>query len=383
VTPDKITSHPARVKLLRLIDGYPGPDDGIRRWLRRGSVALAAGYLAGLLAAVAALRLGGERTWITTILLYLPRFGFALPLPVVALALLVCGPRRLLWGLPVALALLLFPLMGCKLGLGRLLAPAARAGGADGADVRRPMRVMTFNIATGQHPDELVDTVRAAAPDVLVVQEYNPQIEDTLRELDAIAGFHRHTADQFSIASRYPISGVYLPPKLDLAGSVPRSARFVRYVLATPGGPLTVINVHPVSPRNGLEEMRGDGLLHGLLRGRIGEQQGIAAMRANSRLRLVQAEAIAAEARRSPHPLLIAGDTNMPGLSWILGHALGDYRDAFAEVGRGFGYTFPTGRPWMRIDRILGDGRVAFHRCEVLHSAASDHLPVVADVSLR
>jgi vancomycin resistance protein VanJ len=365
------------VKLLALIDGDPAPSDGVRRWLRRGSLLLAAGYVVGLLAAVAALRLGGERYWITTTLLYLPRVGFALPLPVVTLALLVCGPRRLLWGLPVPLALVLFPLMGLKLGLGRLLAPSARADGA------RPLRVMTYNIETGKHPEDLAETIRAVAPDVLLIQEYNEQIEETLAGLDVLRGFHRHAATQFAIASRYPIGDVYLPPKLDMPESTPRSARFVRYRVDVPRGPITVINVHPVSPRNGLEGMRGDGLLHGLLRGRIGHDEGIATLRANSALRLVQAEAIADEARRSPHPVLIAGDTNMPGLSWILARTLGGYRDAFAEVGRGFGYTYPAGRAWMRIDRILGDARLVFHRCEVRPSAAADHQPVIADVSVR
>jgi Endonuclease/Exonuclease/phosphatase family len=176
---------------------------------------------------------------------------------------------------------------------------------------------------------------------------------------------------------------VYLPPKLDIPGSQPRSARFVRYRVDTPAGPLQVINVHPVSPRNGLEEARGDGFLHGLLRGRIGSDEGIATLRTNSLLRLHQARAIAAEAQRSAHPVLIAGDTNMPGLSWILASTLGEYRDAFAVAGRGFGYTYPATRPWMRIDRMLGDRRLVFHRCQVLPDIASDHLAVLADVTLQ
>ena len=90
---------------------------------------LAAGYLLGLVAVALALPLVGERWWITTALLYLPRFGFALPLPFVMLALVLFGPRRLLLLLPLPLLVLLFPIMGYKLNLtaDRLARPPRRA----------------------------------------------------------------------------------------------------------------------------------------------------------------------------------------------------------------------------------------------------------------
>jgi len=59
--------------------------------------------------------------------------------------------------------------------------------------------------------------------------------------------------------------------------------------------------------------------------------------------------------------VLIAGDTNLPGLSWALATLLGDYHDAFDEAGRGFGYTYPAWhRSWLRIDRVLGGPRLRF-----------------------
>ena len=96
----------------------------------------------------------------------------------------------------------------------------------------------------------------------------------------------------------------------------------MRYRLKTPLGPLHVLNVHPVSPRNGLEEARGDGLLQGLRQGRFGSAEGIAVMQGNSYLRQRQIEEIATEAARSPHPTVIAGDTNLPEGSWIYRRSL-------------------------------------------------------------
>ena len=55
--------------------------------------------------------------------------------------------------------------------------------------------------------------------------------------------------------------------------------------------------------------------------------------------------------------------------------------DSFAERGNGFGYTFPIGRPFLRLDRILAKG-FRFVRTGVGGKQASDHRPVYADVAL-
>jgi endonuclease/exonuclease/phosphatase family metal-dependent hydrolase len=143
------------------------------------------------------------------------------------------------------------------------------------------------------------------------------------------------------------------------------------------------LNVHPVSPRNGFEEARGNGLFYELRQGRLGNSEGVKVMKLNSALRRLQAEAIAAEAARSPHPVIIAGDTNMPALSNILGSTLGRFTDGFAAMGRGFGYTYPADRPWMRIDRILVDDRLRFRRFDTVGGDASDHWAVYAVISAR
>jgi vancomycin resistance protein VanJ len=351
----------------------PSPSASLlARVLRGGSIVLAVGYLVGLVAVAVAFPMIGERWWITTALLYLPRFGFALPLPVVLLALALFGPRRLLLLTPVPLLLLLFPIMGCQLNL--------TAGSGDPAE-RGTLRVLSYNVAATDDPADVLKVIQSARPDILLIQEHTSSLEAALQT--TLADYSRHSAGQFSIATRFPIEDVYLPPKIAIEGSPPRSARFVRYRLKTPLGPLNVLNVHPVSPRNGLEEARGEGLLQGLRQGRFGSADGVAAMLANSHLRRRQIEEIAAEAARSPHPTVIAGDTNLPEGSWILRRWLGHFTDGFSAVGRGFGYTYPADRPWMRIDRILADPRLSFRRFEVLPDKASDHLAVLADLRLQ
>jgi vancomycin resistance protein VanJ len=339
------------------------------------SMVLAAGYLLSLVAVALSLPLVGERWWITTALLYLPRFGFALPLPVVVLALALFGPRKLLFLLPLPLALLLFPIMGLKLNL-----TADRSGPDSGAE-RGTVRVLSYNVAATDDPDEVLAVIRGADPDILVIQEHTDDLEEALDK--AMAGRTRHRDGQFGLVSRYPIEDVYLPSKIAIPGSAPRSARYVRYRLKSPLGSLQVFNIHPVSPRNGLEEARGDGLLQGLRQGRLGGKEGVAVMQANSFLRRRQIEEITAEAARSPLPTIIAGDSNLPDGSWIYRRWLAHFTDGFSAVGLGFGYTYPAGRPWMRIDRILADEQLSFRRFWVLPQVASDHLAVLAELRLR
>jgi vancomycin resistance protein VanJ len=344
--------------------------------MRGASIVLFAGYLVGLVAVALALPLIGERWWITTVLLYLPRFGFGLPLPLVVLALVLFGPRRLLLLLPVPLALLLFPIMGLTVNL------TADSGAPQEAPAERgTLRILSYNVAATDDPEPVLQVIRAVKPDIVLIQEHTRSLEAALPA--ALGDFVQHRAGQFAIASRFPIEDVYLPPQIALPTSAPRSARFVRYRLKTPLGPLHVINVHPVSPRNGLEEARGDGLLQGLRQGRIATSEGISVMQANSYLRQRQVEEIVAEAARSPHPTVIAGDTNLPEGSWILRRCLSGFSDGFKEAGRGFGYTYPANRPWMRIDRILVDRQLTVRRFNVLSERASDHLAVLADIRLR
>jgi endonuclease/exonuclease/phosphatase family metal-dependent hydrolase len=92
--------------------------------------------------------------------------------------------------------------------------------------------------------------------------------------------------------------------------------------------------------------------------------------------------------------VIIAGDTNLPGASWVLCTTLDGYADAFAEAGAGFGYTFPAGTgeqtdgtrsnrvPWMRLDRVLTNDAFRPLAVRVVPTTVSDHGAVVADLEL-
>jgi endonuclease/exonuclease/phosphatase (EEP) superfamily protein YafD len=330
---------------------------------------LAIAYPLALIAIILAFRLIGERWWVTTVLLYLPRLPFALPLLPLTAAIIWIGPRRLLWTQVLA-AIALLMLLGFHVAGSYAPAPGAFR-----------LRVLSCNINTGSFGiDTVIQAIRSANADVILLQEVESKNYDALRA--GLAGYSISETGQFWLASRFPVQDVMEPPKLLQLGAQ-RSLRFVRYRIVTPAGLVALYNVHPVSPRDGLEEVRGDGLREQMRRGTLFNNRARAVVIANTKLRMTQLQAIVTDARQSAALVVIAGDTNLPGLSWAFAHWLGDYRDGFSESGTGLGYTFPSPRyPWMRIDRILADERWQFLDFRVIETPISDHYAVVADLQL-
>ncbi len=340
---------------------------GLWTWILR---VLAIGYPAALLAVILALRFVGERWWATSAMLYLPRIGFGLPLPFLVLLLLLNRRWGLLASQLVALLLLLFPVMGLRL-------PWAPSRAKDAFH----LRVVSYNVATGPHGAEpILEELRGTEADIILLQENDQRMHDALAK--GLAGYEVHTWGQFLIATRFHVDETIEPPQIEHGGKM-RSPRFISYRVTTPAGRLRIFNVHPISPREALAEIRGEGLKSELESGRLLRGTASSKVMDNTDLRLQQLEMISNDAHRSDEPVIIAGDTNSPTLSWALAHLFGDYRDGFSEAGTGFGYTFPAPRhPWMRIDRVLAAPRfrvVGFH---VIESPASDHFPVVADLEL-
>jgi vancomycin resistance protein VanJ len=330
---------------------------------------LAIGYPIALIILIAALRFVGERWWGTTIALYLPRVPFALPLLPLIVAIVWLGPRRLLWTQLMAVALLLV-LMGF-----RLAWPTPSTPGA------LHLRIVSCNINGGAlGAKRIMSPLRATDPDIIVLQEVSADDYAPLRAL--VPGYFVRESGQFWLASRFPVEQV-TEPAMQLNGGVQRSMRFVRYRIKTPAGPIVLFNVHPISPRDGIETVRGDGVRHQLLRGDLFNTRARTVVAENTSLRLAQLQAVVESARGSSDPVVVAGDTNLPDLSWAFAHWLGDYSDGFSAAGNGFGYSFPSPRdPWMRIDRIMAGRRFHFRSFQVINKYISDHFAVTAELEL-
>jgi endonuclease/exonuclease/phosphatase (EEP) superfamily protein YafD len=341
--------------------------------LRRLTAIAAWLYVVSLLFAILAMHYVGERWWMTGVALYLPRLVFALPLPVLAIALVAMGPRRLLWTQLGAAILLLFPLMGLV-----IPRPASRAKGAP------VMRILSYNVdSIVNGMDGVLGEIDRYSPDIVVLQEIGSQelLAARMRERYPVVDMR----NQFLLATRFTIKSTIDPEKVESGGRL-RSPRFVQQVLDTPLGPIVLYNVHPISPREAFYGLRGTaprsdflrrGILHDLL-----SPGSNAIFEANAGLRALQVHTFSEMASRETLPVLIAGDTNLPGLSFVLYRDLSRFHDAFDQAGGGFGYTFPnTNRsPWMRIDRVLAGEGLHFVGFQIGSSLASDHRCIVVDV---
>lgn len=342
----------------------------LKKALHYGALALGALYPLALLIVTLSIALVGERWWATAGVMYLPRVAFAAPLPVVVLLLAWHRLHRLLLLQVGSLLLVLFPLMGFV-----LPTPHARASTAGG------IRVLSYNVNSGGNDEPgIVAEVARFSPDVVLFQEAGNEAEALAHLLGALYPVTAFS-NQFVVASRYPIASTLTPDKVPLEGKM-RSPRFIVYSLDTPLGRIAFYDVHPISPREGLAAIRGRGLPRELLSGRLLRGAHVSLLESLDRLRELQVQSIAEHAGREAVPVVIAGDTNLTGLSPVLRRYLGGYEDGFAAAGWGFGYTFPTYKraAWMRIDRVLVSHALRVVGFQVGTSRVSDHRCVVADL---
>lgn len=334
----------------------------LRSALRRLVPILAVGYAVALIVYALFLRLFGDLWWVAHAAQYVPRAPLAIPLPLLALSLLLQRRVRLLWTQLAAALVLLFPLLGFAV------------PGWSKADPARPkLRLLSYNVNSGYADyDAVVAAIEPHSPDLVFIQEIFDNAEgEHLMSLLRARYAHVERSGQFAVASRHPLSERVEPERIPHDGKE-RSARFVRYLVDTPLGRIAAFNVHPVSPRSGFLKLRRSGW-RGLLSGASGT------LESDGRLRATQIARLGEMARRERHPVVIAGDTNLPGLSPSLAE-LSDFDDAFEAAGWGFGYTYPAGMPWMRIDRIFTSPALCAVHFEVGSTTASDHLYVVADI---
>jgi vancomycin resistance protein VanJ len=340
-------------------------------FLRRSAIALAWAYPASLILVLIAFRWLGEDWWVTAAALYLPRLGFGLPLLVLLPALLLFRAFRALWPLLLAALLLVWPLMGLSVSLRwQKQEPTA-------------LRVLSLNADSCVFGSAAIAaSILQYSPDLVLLQE----VSSTRTALEAELRLHYgnvQASNQFIIASRFPIIETSDPDRTHALGPE-HSARYLRHVLRTPRGEVTVFNIHPTSPRPGLNEIRGPrGFRHELQTGRAFSSHAAPEVQAITELRRAQVEAVVRDATDERNPVIIAGDSNLPTLSKLAQLNFADFADGFSEAGTGFGYTYPAQLSWMRIDRILASPALRFTSFEVGCAGVSDHLCVVAGLAHR
>ena len=320
-----------------------------RRWLS----ALCLAYLVLLTGGGAAVHLIAESAWLTTVALYLPQALWGLPLALLLPAALLLRDRRS-GGLCLLASLVVAgPLMGFHAPWPRQLPPGTR------------LRVLAWNIHAGTGGmDRIAGEIRRWQPDVVILTEARPGARAMRQSLAQLfPDWSRSEAEDVFLASRSPAAA---EAATALPGFPPRAIAQLR--LRVNGRMVTVLGTHFVTA------FRGDTLRH-----RSRRLPDV--VRETSAVRLREAEVARRLAARLPGPLILAGDLNTPPRGRIYGRLRTQFQDAFATAGWGWGHTFSSRRPLLRIDYVLTRGLTPAG-CWVGVRGPSDHRPVIADLIL-
>ncbi|MFE7227652.1 endonuclease/exonuclease/phosphatase family protein [Nocardioides sp. NPDC057577] len=215
------------------------------------------------------------------------------------------------------------------------------------------LTVVQHNVADDNHDVEgTVEILLAEDPDIVALEELT---SENLPRYEAALGqrFEHHTTQgTVGLWSRHPISE---RTRVDIrpAGIEASWDRCLRAVVQTPEGEVTVYVAHLPSVRLG--------------------PRGLAANSRNRSAELL-AEAIAEDPARE---VLLAGDLN----GNLMDPGLAPLTDQVSREEHGFRFTFPSALPVVQLDHVLARG-AEVTELKVLPRSGSDHLPVVAYVSL-
>lgn len=264
--------------------------------------------------------------------------------------------------------------------LGCLLTPAVACRTIPPAGEPPELRVLVYNIHAGKDAggvdnlERVAALVRDARADLVMLQEVDSVTRrsggvDQLALLARATGLHAafgstlaYQGGQYGIAllSRYPIRSHRVfplpndPPQPRAGGSrEPRGA--LHAVVTLPDGDLHVINTH-------IDASADD------------------TWRRQEAARLV---AISDSLRAAGARLVLGGDLNSTPESAVQALVRGAaLRDAWTQCGAGADGTFPAAKPVKRIDYLYLSGGLDCTGARVIATDASDHRPVLVQVTL-
>jgi vancomycin resistance protein VanJ len=326
-----------------------------------------------ILAAITALDcFGADHWWFGALNLYIPQAMWVVPAVILTFFSLRVA-RHWIWMPGLCVLWVLGPIMGfCW----SPQAPPEPAGTLS-------MRIMTCNAKYGNRDiAALINDIARHVPDVVLLQDAGGSLSSPLG--DYFREWNVRSFGEYVIASRFPLSAAEVR-WISFPGEKQTCLRCRLLIGATA---ITIYNVHFQSPRVGLNAFRTARKRPWYL------PKAIHQLENNAEARLMQARAIREFVRQEQGPVIVAGDLNSPDPSQAcLTLRDAGLHDAFAEGGRGYGYTyghflFQHRLPWlqvswMRIDHIMISAQLKSFRCRTGTGEASDHRPVIADLILK
>lgn len=240
------------------------------------------------------------------------------------------------------------------------------------------LRVITYNTyGLNEQLDDDVRWLLTQEADIIVLQEIvSENYDERLLPLNARYPYRHHIAGSIRIFSRYPFLDS------DVITVEPANGEFaerlaLRSVVLVDGQAIVVYSVHFSLP------MRGDAKLptHKTL--------PLLSMLSHydETHRNSQIANIAERVARDTNPVLVLGDFNTSHTSTVLRdlRRVG-LRDAYQDVGSGYGFTFPAWSgvpPLLRIDYVWHSRELRPVQAMRGMRLGSDHYPLVVDFEMR
>lgn len=236
------------------------------------------------------------------------------------------------------------------------------------------IEVLTYNLLfTNATPQSSLQLLQKHPVDILALQEITPDWLQLLKSnsfLQKTYPYQKYFPDKrthgYGILSKFPIQKVEY-----LNNDANRPIAQCFEIVHPTKGKIYTCNAHTASPAIAFHSPESFPIAY----------YKVERMRAKQWQQITQH--IEEKAATIPNRMIL-GDLNTPDFEPLYYRAMQrEYVDVFAEVGNGFGFTFPRGRlpfPIFRLDYILTQGTLQPIEAEVLEKTGSDHFGVKARV---
>ena len=316
------------------------------RWLKGFGRPVGFVFFGGLWTVVL-LKLSARRGWID--LSFVETFLYVPGLLIVPLAALSLGFSHFLKRKVLTLASLMLLLV--------LLGPVMEFRWSSRSENPASMRVVSLNTHSyTANVSEVATALRILKPDVLLLQEV--WLPSHIEAIEAELPDFQFRGDR----TWFDGDGVYVGTKLKSSpGLSPRPRYAATALLLGSNSETLVVSVHGTKR-------------HGISPSTFQETLRVQRQQCNDLMHRV---------RESDSSLLVGGDFNAPVGGTFSGIEKSGLHDAFEKAGRGYGYTFPSILPMIRLDRVLYSPDILEPLDCFVEDVGSDHLAVVADFRFR
>lgn len=226
---------------------------------------------------------------------------------------------------------------------------------------QRRIRIVTWNTHEQfESTDKIAAILARLQPDIVCLQETRRGAFNSVLPGAKVA--HTHEVTTLTC-------GRILRQEPIMLGETPNFRWGMDTDILLPQGRLRVFNVHYVID----------------VKGRINhasQQQGTRSQDRTQQARELENEVVLEWLRTIPGPRVVAGDFNTPPNAFIHRQLAAEATDAFGTAGRGWGFTYRSDRPLIRIDYVWCAGGIVPVTAQTLDGEVSDHRLVVTDLLL-